>query len=95
MPYFIKFDLSHLFGLRLVELRLKSPQLTSNRNELVKTEDLAHLIKTIKDLKVLELPFANSDLLAAIDQPKKMTELKIYYLSDNLKEEGWKDLTRF
>jgi hypothetical protein len=31
MPYFIKFDLSQLFGLRLVELRLKAPQMTTTR----------------------------------------------------------------
>lgn len=66
MPYFIKFDLSQLFGLRLVELRLKTPQMTSTRCDFVKTQDLAYLLKTIKDLRVLEVPFANSDLLAAI-----------------------------
>jgi hypothetical protein len=95
MPYFIKFDLSNLFGLRLVELRLKSPQHSSNRCELVKTEDLVHLIKTIKDLRVLEVPFATSDLLTLIESPKKMTEIRTYYLSDCSKDEGWKDLTRF
>lgn len=66
IPYFIKFDLSQLFGLRLVELRLKSPQFTGTRCEFVKTEDLLYLLKTIKDLRVLELPYATSDLFTGI-----------------------------
>lgn len=61
----------------------------------MRTQDLAYLLKTIKDLRVLEVPFANSDLLAAIEQPRKMIEIRMYYLSDNLKEEAWKDFSRF
>ena len=53
---------------------------------MVKTEDLVYLIKTIKDLRVLELPYCNSDLLTAIDQPKKMTEIKVYFMNDNSKD---------
>jgi hypothetical protein len=30
-----------------------------------------------------------------IDQPKKMTEIKIYFMNDNSKDESWKDLSRF
>lgn len=95
IPYNIKFDLSNLFGLRLVELRLKASQITNSRSEFVKTEDLLYLLKTIKDLRVLELPYANTDLIASIENPKKMTELKIYYLSDNCKDDTWKDLNKF
>lgn len=66
LPYFLKFDLSQLFGLRLVELRLKSPNLVSSRCELVRTEDLAYMLKTVRDLRVLELPYSTSDLFSAI-----------------------------
>jgi hypothetical protein len=54
-----------------------------------------YLLKTIKDLRVLELPYANSDLLTLIENPKKMVEIQIYYLNDNMKDDSWKDLTKF
>lgn len=95
IPYGIKFDLSNLFGLRLVELRLKANQITNNRSEFVKTEDLLYLLKTIKDLRVLELPYANTELISSIESPKKMTELKIYYLNDNCKDDSWKDMSKY
>ena len=87
LPYMLKYDLSHLFGLRLVELRLKSPQIITVRNDFIKNEDLLYLLKNVKDLRVLELSYMNSNLLTNKDFPfEKMEELTITYLSDNAKE---------
>ena len=64
MPFSIKFDLSYLFGQRMVELRLKGSPLA--KNEFIKPEDIAHILKTIKEVKVLELPFCYSNLFSMI-----------------------------
>ena len=94
LPYHIKFDLTHLFGIRLVELRFKS--ITHNTgNDLIKNEDLAYLLKHVKELKALELPFCHTSLFEMITFPERLQELSIRCLSDNCKDENWAIMTKF
>ena len=65
LPYHVKFDLTHLFGLRLVELRFKSTTHNTS-NELIKNEDLAYILKNVKELRVLELPYCTTSLFPMI-----------------------------
>jgi len=57
----------------MVELRLKSACLVTRRNDCVKSEDIAHVINTIKDLKAFETPFSNYNLLEMISAPSRLT----------------------
>jgi hypothetical protein len=54
----------------MVELRLKGAPLA--KNEFIRSEDIAHILKTIKELKVLELPYCCSNLFGLIEHPKRL-----------------------
>ena len=60
LPYSMKFDLSNLYGQRMVELRLKGTPFA--KNDFIKSESLGYILKNIREIKVLELPCCSSDL---------------------------------
>jgi hypothetical protein len=96
LPYAIKFDLSYLFGQRMVQLRFKGTSLS--RSEFIKIEDLAHILNTVRELRVLEIPFCFSGLFRFLEHPERLEELRIAAISDNqLKgsKGSWTDLTPF
>ena len=51
----------------MVELRLKGAPFS--RNDSIKNEDIAYILKNLKELKVLELPFCTSSLFPLIENP--------------------------
>ena len=63
--------MSNIFGIRLVELRLKGKG-ANVHNALVKDDDILYIINNMKDLKVIEVAYSSTKVLCNIKNPEKM-----------------------
>jgi hypothetical protein len=95
MPYQIKFEFQAIYGIRLRELHLMSKYEVTTGNSMITDENLIYLLKHVRELEALSIPYINSSVLEELtsnlkEKTLKMRVLKFGSINENCKkEEKW------